>query len=377
MAQKAAPDAGQVRADEYPWRRLPPVQGRRLPDFQVVARRSVLNDIYRHGHDSPDVEVCGILVGNVYRDEAGPFLYVEASIRGEHAGSQDAQVTFTTETWTHVQEEMEKHHAGERVLGWYHTHPGFGIFLSGMDLFIQENFFSLPWQVAFVYDPLSGEEGLFVWRQGAPVGEAFLVEEDAVSVKRQGAVGRGGEAGSLAVPAERLGALEKQQKGLLVGVAALAVLVLIWFTTWVSLGRSSGDDAAREWDQHFLLELGQLRTESKDLRGEVVRLRTESGDLRGEVMGLRLEVAQLRAECDRRLPPLAEAVAGPPLSPADKLLLALDGSPGPPRLLFTWIKQVLAPPPGEAKGRGSKWKRPRPQVPGQYDQKAARSAGND
>jgi proteasome lid subunit RPN8/RPN11 len=363
QAHKAAPDAGGVLADDYPWRGLPPVQGRRQPGFQVVARRSVLNDIYRHGHASPDVEVCGVLVGNVYRDEAGPFLYVEASIRGEHAGSQDAQVTFTTATWTHVQAEMEKHHAGRRVLGWYHTHPGFGIFLSGMDLFIQENFFSLPWQVAFVYDPVSGEEGLFVWREGAPVGEAFLVEEDAVSVKRQGAVRPGGADSSQAVLAERLGALEKQQKGLLVGVAALAFLVLVWSIAWVSLGRSSGDDAAREWDQHFLLELGQLRTETRDLRGEV--------------MGLRLQVAQLRTECDRRLPPLAEAPAEPPLSPADELLLALDRTPGPPRLLFTWIKQVLAPPPGEAKGRGARWMRPRPAVPGRSDDNVPRSAGND
>ena len=49
---------------------------------------------------------------------------------------------------------MDAEHSEERIVGWYHTHPGFGIFLSGMDLFIQDHFFNLPWQVAFVYDPL-------------------------------------------------------------------------------------------------------------------------------------------------------------------------------------------------------------------------------
>ncbi len=26
----------------------------------------------------PDIEVCGVLVGNVYHDDHGPYLYVEA-----------------------------------------------------------------------------------------------------------------------------------------------------------------------------------------------------------------------------------------------------------------------------------------------------------
>ena len=331
--EKMRPDANSLDASEYPQRALPPVRGRRRLGFQAVARRSVLNDVYRHGHASSDVEVCGVLVGDVYRDEAGPFLYVEAGIRGEHAGSQGAQVTFTPETWTHVQAEMEKRYPDKKVVGWYHTHPGFGIFLSGMDLFIQENFFALPWQTAFVYDPVSGEEGLFVWREGAPVRDALLVEEDAVSEKRPEVVRRAGDADS--TTAERLAALQKQQQWLLLAAGALAFLVLVWPIAWGSLTRPSGEDAAREWDQHFLHELGELRTQTTELRGDVAVLQRE--------------VARLRDECDRRLPPLVEPPAEPPLTPADELLPVLDGSPGPPRPLFTLMKQALPPARGEAK----------------------------
>ena len=38
----------------------------------------------------------------------------------------------------------------------------------------------LPWQVAFVYDPSSGEEGAFVWRAGASEREPFLIQEDTI-----------------------------------------------------------------------------------------------------------------------------------------------------------------------------------------------------
>jgi len=51
-------------------------------------------------------------------------------------------------------------------VGWYHSHPGFGVFLSEHDMFIQENFFSSPQQVAWVFDPHTDEEGCFGWVNG-------------------------------------------------------------------------------------------------------------------------------------------------------------------------------------------------------------------
>jgi proteasome lid subunit RPN8/RPN11 len=50
------------------------------------------------------------------------------------------------------------------VVGWHHTHPGFGVFLSGYDLFIHQHFFREPWQIALVIDPQRQELGFFQWR---------------------------------------------------------------------------------------------------------------------------------------------------------------------------------------------------------------------
>ena len=124
-----------------------------------------------------DAEICGVLVGNVYRDLWGLFLLVDDCIRGDRADNKATQVTFKAETWNHIHEVMEREHPHQKIVGWYHTHPGFGIFLSGMDLFIQHNFFNLPWQVAFVYDPVGRDEGAFVWRNGKPEREDFLVQD--------------------------------------------------------------------------------------------------------------------------------------------------------------------------------------------------------
>ena len=77
-----------------------------------------------------------------------------------------------------IHETLETKYPGKKIVGWYHTHPGFGIFLSGMDLFIQNNFFNQPWQIATVYDPKAEEEGTFIWRGGKSSRESILVEND-------------------------------------------------------------------------------------------------------------------------------------------------------------------------------------------------------
>jgi hypothetical protein len=56
------------------------------------------------------------------------------------------------------------------MVGWYHTHPDWGVFLSGMDLFICEHFFNKPLDVALVVDPCRQDRGWFQWTMGAEGG---------------------------------------------------------------------------------------------------------------------------------------------------------------------------------------------------------------
>jgi proteasome lid subunit RPN8/RPN11 len=233
-------DVTQIEVTDWQSRNLPPVSnGTREKKFQAVIRQSVLNQIHRHGKSSDDIEVCGVLVGSVFHDSAGPWLHVQHAIEGNHATQRAAQVTFTAETWTHIQSIMDRQYPELRILGWYHTHPGFGIFLSDMDVFIQENFFPEPWQVALVYDPKAKEEGVFLWKGGKPIPEPFLLEADAqveeptavVTAAKQvsGGDARAGEmVGEVAQFAHRLEAIEKRQKMVMVMLAVIGLIALAW-----------------------------------------------------------------------------------------------------------------------------------------------------
>jgi hypothetical protein len=71
-------------------------------------------------------------------------------------------VTYTQETWEKIYQEKDQKHPKLDIVGWYHTHPGFGVEFSDMDKFIQQNFFSGPTQFALVVDPLGGDEAVCV-----------------------------------------------------------------------------------------------------------------------------------------------------------------------------------------------------------------------
>ncbi len=95
--------------------------------------------------------------------EDGHSLAIEACIAGANAAQAGTHVTFTQDTWAHIYETKDAKYPDDRIVGWYHSHPGFGVFLSDHDTFIHKNFFSSPLQVAWVYDPHSDEEGCFGW----------------------------------------------------------------------------------------------------------------------------------------------------------------------------------------------------------------------
>jgi proteasome lid subunit RPN8/RPN11 len=130
--------------------------------LRVVIESEVARLVRQHARSSMKTEVCGVLIGR----EEGSHTIVEACIAGVNAAQGGAHVTFTQDTWEHIYQIKDKEYSDARIVGWYHSHPGFGVFLSEHDLFIHQNFFSSPHQIAWVFDPHNDEEGCFGWHNG-------------------------------------------------------------------------------------------------------------------------------------------------------------------------------------------------------------------
>lgn len=142
--------------------RSKPFSGPRGVDvpLRVSMDRSPYAEVIAHAKESLDAEICGVLVGELGEDDLGLHVHVKAGIRGEQAKQGKAHVTYTQETWNKVHEVMERDYPKLSIVGWYHSHPGFGVEFSDMDLFIQKNFFPGLARIGLVTDPLGGEVAL-------------------------------------------------------------------------------------------------------------------------------------------------------------------------------------------------------------------------
>lgn len=115
--------------------------------------------IRQHARSHMRTEVCGVLIG----ENQDGVVQVRASIEALNAAQAGTHVTFTQDAWETIYKVKDESYPDQRIVGWYHSHPGFGVFLSEHDTFIHRNFFSSPDQVAWVYDPHTDEEGCFGW----------------------------------------------------------------------------------------------------------------------------------------------------------------------------------------------------------------------
>jgi proteasome lid subunit RPN8/RPN11 len=106
------------------------------PVRSVIFYGPVLQNIRQHARRSPHAEICGVLIGR--QGDGGTT--VTGSVPGEGAAQGGAHVTFTQEAWVRIHEEKDRKYSGQSIVGWYHSHPGFGVFLSDHDTFIHKNF---------------------------------------------------------------------------------------------------------------------------------------------------------------------------------------------------------------------------------------------
>jgi proteasome lid subunit RPN8/RPN11 len=159
-------------------------------DLPVFLDRRAADAIERHALSDTTVELGGILLGKECLDPATgrPFVWITQSLEAKHYANTQASFTYTHDSWEEITRERERLHPESDIVGWYHTHPSFGIFLSHHDVFIHQHFFGQPLQVAYVIDPINQTRGFFYWRERslAPTGGFYLVADrgDRIALAR-------------------------------------------------------------------------------------------------------------------------------------------------------------------------------------------------
>ncbi len=117
----------------------------------------ILERVMLQAKENPDREVIGVLIGRM--DDG--VLSVEDAVTGEME-SEATRATMSTETIAKIADDILNKKIKGNVVGWYHSHPGLGVYMSEIDVATQAKLqqFS-PYIVALVVDPSKDEVGFY------------------------------------------------------------------------------------------------------------------------------------------------------------------------------------------------------------------------
>ena len=109
-------------------------------DKRIYISQSTYKEIHAFTRDKTENESGGVLLGNVVEEFGKTHIIIRAFVEAKHSEGTPTTLTFTHESWEYIHKEMDAKYPEYKILGWIHTHPNFGIFLSEYDKFIQDNF---------------------------------------------------------------------------------------------------------------------------------------------------------------------------------------------------------------------------------------------
>ncbi|TDH66036.1 hypothetical protein CCR75_008117 [Bremia lactucae] len=114
----------------------------------------------KHGRAGVPMEVMGLMLGEFVDDYTVNCIDVFAMPQSGTGVSVEAvDPVFQMK----MLEMLKQTGRAEMVVGWYHSHPGFGCWLSGVDINTQQSFEALnPRAVAVVVDPIQSVKGKVV-----------------------------------------------------------------------------------------------------------------------------------------------------------------------------------------------------------------------
>jgi proteasome lid subunit RPN8/RPN11 len=154
-AQRANP----VRSVHF-WQ-SPPGAG---TEVSLIAHLPVYLAIHDHALGALPNETGGFLLGHVATDplRRSWHLEIDEALPVEPLTQTPVHFSFSWRDVDRVRTYREERQ--KALLGWYHTHPDIGIFLSDTDLDkTHRRLFGELFQIALVYDPVRRRAGYFFW----------------------------------------------------------------------------------------------------------------------------------------------------------------------------------------------------------------------
>jgi proteasome lid subunit RPN8/RPN11 len=107
-----------------------------------------------------DNEAMGLLVGQAFSWNGKMYSVVHNAITAPLESSKTS-VRFERDGFESLFIDLDRVAQNHILVGWYHSHPGYGCFMSEKDILTQREMFRQPFHVAIVIDPLDNQRKAF------------------------------------------------------------------------------------------------------------------------------------------------------------------------------------------------------------------------
>lgn len=102
-------------------------------DVKVYIKQDVYRALEKYALVDVEHERGTILLGDYCEDLGKIHVVISNYIEARYTDASASTLTFTHETWDYVYKEQGAKYPDKKIVGWQHTHPSYGIFLSNYD----------------------------------------------------------------------------------------------------------------------------------------------------------------------------------------------------------------------------------------------------
>jgi proteasome lid subunit RPN8/RPN11 len=148
----------------------------RAGPLRVQITEDLLRELWQAATHNPNVEVGGFVLGHVYPlGHSDYHLVLTRYLPVEDTKATEREFTFRAEAFVKLDHAYPiargQTPTGLTCLGWFHTHPGHGVFFSAPDQAVHHGKFSAnTFQIGLVVDPQQQRAGLFFWQAPGTLG---------------------------------------------------------------------------------------------------------------------------------------------------------------------------------------------------------------
>ena len=150
-------------------------------ELRIYMEDYVHTYLYQYSRSSVNGEKLAVLMGQSIVINGQNTIFISGVIQARFTEKIKGVETITNQSWKYISEDMEKYFPNLSVVGWMHSRPSFGAFVTSMDEEYHKKLFSDPNQVLFVVDPIDRLDRLYVLNEAKsalrPVKGYFIYYE--------------------------------------------------------------------------------------------------------------------------------------------------------------------------------------------------------